>query len=53
MTYSFRLEEEMAATPEDAIRAYTIASEVFDLPGIWAAIAALDNQGLRRRPRTR
>ena len=32
ISYSFRLEEEMAATPEDAIRAYTITSEVFDLP---------------------
>ncbi|HEY5116320.1 MAG TPA: NAD-glutamate dehydrogenase domain-containing protein, partial [Nakamurella sp.] len=43
ISYSFRLEEEMAATPEDAIRAYTITSEVFDLPAIWAAVAALDN----------
>jgi glutamate dehydrogenase len=43
ISYSFRLEEEMAATPEDAIRAYTITSEVFDLPASWAAIAALDN----------
>ena len=44
ISYSFRLEEEMAATPEDAIRAYTITSEVFDLPAVWAAIAALDNR---------
>jgi len=44
ISYSFRLEEEMAATPEDAIRAYTITSEVFDLPAIWAAVAALDNR---------
>ena len=36
ITYAFRLEEEMAATPEDAIRAYTITSEVFDLPEVWA-----------------
>jgi glutamate dehydrogenase len=44
ISYSFRLEEEMAATPEDAIRAYTITSEVFDLPAVWAAISALDNR---------
>ena len=44
ISYSFRLEEEMAATPEDAIRAYTITSEVFDLPAVWAAIAALNNR---------
>jgi glutamate dehydrogenase len=43
-TYAFRLEEEMAATAEDAIRAYTISSEVFDLPKVWADIAALDNR---------
>ena len=44
ISYAFRLEEEMAATAEDAIRAYTIASAVFDLPAAWAAIAALDNK---------
>jgi glutamate dehydrogenase len=44
LSFSFRLEEEMAATPQDSIRAYTIVSEVFDLPGIWSAIADLDNK---------
>jgi glutamate dehydrogenase len=44
ISYSFRLEEEMAANPEDAIRAYTITSEVFDLPAVWAAVGALDNK---------
>ena len=44
LSFSFRLEEEMAATPQDAIRAYTIVSEVFDLPSIWSAIADLDNR---------
>jgi glutamate dehydrogenase len=44
ISYSFRLEEEMAATPEDAIRAYTITSAVFDLPAVWAAVAALNNR---------
>ncbi|MGS0684405.1 NAD-glutamate dehydrogenase [Nakamurella sp. GG22] len=44
ISFSFRLEEEMAATPEDAIRAYTIASEVFDLRSVWTAVGALDNK---------
>ena len=44
ISFAFRLGEEMAATAEDAIRAYTISTEVFDLPSIWAAIAALDNK---------
>ncbi len=44
ITFSFRLEEEMAATPEDAIRAYTISSQVFDLPGLWRRVAELDNK---------
>ena len=44
ISYSFRLEEEMAATPEDAIRAYTITSAVFDLPAAWAAVAAMNNR---------
>jgi len=43
-TYAFRLEEEVAATAEDAIRAYTISSAVFDLPAVWADVAALDNR---------
>ena len=32
ISFAFRLEEEMASTQEDAIRAYTISTEVFDLP---------------------
>ena len=34
----------MAATPNDAIRAYTIASTVFDLPGVWRQVAAMNNR---------
>ncbi len=44
LTFAFRLEEEMAATPNDAIRAYTIASTVFDLPTVWRQVAELDNR---------
>ncbi|TKV61255.1 NAD-glutamate dehydrogenase [Nakamurella flava] len=43
-TYAFRLEEELSAPPVDAIRAYTITCEVFDLPDVWASVAALDHQ---------
>ncbi len=44
LTFAFRLEEEMAATPDDAIRAYTIASAVFDLPSLWRQVEALNNR---------
>jgi glutamate dehydrogenase len=44
LTFAFRLEEEMAATPNDAIRAYTIASTVFDLPSVWRQVAQLNNK---------
>ena len=44
LTFAFRLEEEMAATPNDAIRAYTIASTVFDLPAVWRQVAELNNR---------
>ncbi len=44
LTFAFRLEEEMAATPNDAIRAYTIASTVFDLPSVWRQVAELNNK---------
>jgi glutamate dehydrogenase len=44
ISYAFRLEEEMASTLEDAIRAYTISTEVFELPQLWRSVAALDNR---------
>ncbi len=40
ISFAFRLGEEMAATPEDAIRAYLISTRVFDLPELWADIQA-------------
>jgi glutamate dehydrogenase len=45
ISFAFRLEEELAATGQDAIRAYTVSSAVFDLPGIWRRVSALDNTG--------
>jgi len=44
LTFAFRLEEEVAATADDAIRAYTIASTVFDLPSVWRQVTALNNR---------
>ena len=44
ITYAFRLGEEMAASPTDAIRAYAVATEVFALDRLWADVAAQDNR---------
>ncbi|QNK80497.1 NAD-glutamate dehydrogenase [Nakamurella sp. PAMC28650] len=43
ITYAFRLQEEMAASYTDAIRAYSVVTAVFGLPELWADIAAHDN----------
>ncbi|ONM47526.1 NAD-glutamate dehydrogenase domain-containing protein [Nocardia donostiensis] len=40
ITYAFRLAEEAGATPEDAVRAFSVVTAVFGLPGLWARIAA-------------
>ncbi|MBF6175630.1 NAD-glutamate dehydrogenase [Nocardia blacklockiae] len=37
-TYAFRLAEEIGATTEDAVRAYTAAVEIFDLRSLWQRI---------------
>jgi glutamate dehydrogenase len=42
ISFVFRLEEEMNATATDAVRAYAVVNEVFDLPSLWREIAALD-----------
>jgi glutamate dehydrogenase len=44
ITFAFRLEEELAAEPADALRAFRIATEVFELRSLWADVAALDNK---------
>ena len=41
ITYAHRLAEDVSATPTDAVRAYRVAIAVFELPGLWAEIAAL------------
>ncbi|MGW4214123.1 NAD-glutamate dehydrogenase [Lentzea sp. NPDC004789] len=43
VSYAFRLAEEMSASATDAVRAYAVVTEVFDLPAIWREIQALDN----------
>ena len=46
MTYAFRLGEELAAEPTDAVRAYAVTTAVFDLPELWPRTVA-------RTPRSR
>ncbi len=41
MTYAYRLAEDMSASATDAVRAYVVATTVFDLPGTWRAITEL------------
>jgi glutamate dehydrogenase len=43
VSFAFRLAEEMSASATDAVRAYAVVTEVFDLPAIWREIQALDN----------
>ncbi|MET9229022.1 NAD-glutamate dehydrogenase [Lentzea sp. NPDC003310] len=43
ISYAFRLAEEMSASATDAVRAYAVVTQVFDLPQIWREIEALDN----------
>ncbi len=44
ITYAFRLGEELAASAEDAIRAYTVVSSVFRLPELVGDINAADHE---------
>ncbi|MQA15397.1 MAG: NAD-glutamate dehydrogenase [Pseudonocardiaceae bacterium] len=41
MTFAFRLAEEMSASATDAVRAFAVATEVFDLHSTWRSIAEL------------
>ncbi|MBU3062213.1 NAD-glutamate dehydrogenase [Nocardia sp. NEAU-G5] len=40
ISYVFRLGEEVGATPDDAVRAFAVVTEVFGLPALWSRIAA-------------
>jgi glutamate dehydrogenase len=41
-TFLFRINEETGASVPDITRAWIVAREVFDLPGFWAQVEALD-----------
>jgi glutamate dehydrogenase len=43
VSFAFRLIEELAASATDAVRAFEVVAKVFDLPGMWLQIRALDN----------
>jgi glutamate dehydrogenase len=43
-TFCFRLNEETGASVPDLTRAWMVAREVFDLPGFWRQVEALDGQ---------
>ncbi|MEV6243332.1 NAD-glutamate dehydrogenase [Lentzea sp. NPDC051838] len=43
VSFAFRLAEEMSASATDAVRAYAVVTQVFDLPAIWREIETLDN----------
>jgi len=41
ITFVFRAVDETGASPADVVRAYAVAQDVFDLPGLWAAAEGL------------
>ncbi|GAA3830117.1 NAD-glutamate dehydrogenase [Sphaerisporangium flaviroseum] len=43
-TFMFRFGEEIGASTPDIARAYLVSRDVFELPGFWRAVEALDNQ---------
>ncbi|UGT41646.1 NAD-glutamate dehydrogenase [Nocardia yamanashiensis] len=42
ITYAHRLNEEIGATASDAVRAFTAATQIFDLHSVWDRIRAAD-----------
>lgn len=42
ITYAFRLGEEIGASASDAVRAFTAATQIFDLNSVWTRIRAAD-----------
>jgi glutamate dehydrogenase len=43
VSFAYRLHEELNATGIDAVRAFGVSSGVYDLPGLWREVRALDN----------
>ncbi|MGC5021408.1 NAD-glutamate dehydrogenase [Micromonospora sp. DT47] len=44
VSFVYRTVEETGATPADVMRAYVASREVFNIPGLWAAVEGLDGQ---------
>ena len=44
ITFLFRMNEETGASVPDISGAWLVAREVFDMPGFWAQVEALDGQ---------
>jgi glutamate dehydrogenase len=38
MTFAFRMEDELGVSPDDSVRAFTVATAVFDLPTLWSRL---------------
>jgi glutamate dehydrogenase len=45
LTFAFRLNDDTVADPADAVRAYVITTQVFDLPQLWADIDSSSGAG--------
>jgi glutamate dehydrogenase len=43
ITFAHRMGEEIASPATDIVRAHTVASEAFAMPGFWREVEALDN----------
>ncbi|HUR13759.1 MAG TPA: NAD-glutamate dehydrogenase [Mycobacteriales bacterium] len=43
ITFAHRMAEEVAAPAPDIVRAHTVATQVFSMPGFWREVEALDN----------
>ena len=43
-TFAYRMGQELAASPGDVARAFTIVRDAFRMPALWGAIESLDNQ---------
>ena len=40
MTFAFRNSDELGVSPDDSVRAFAVATAVFDLPELWARVAS-------------
>ncbi|HEX5813556.1 MAG TPA: NAD-glutamate dehydrogenase domain-containing protein, partial [Pseudonocardia sp.] len=40
MTYAFRMEDEVGASPDDSVRAFSVVTAVFDLPELWERLSS-------------